>query len=594
MPAGRVLTADLGSSSLKLAEFQVDKSGSLKLLNYIIEDLGLDPNKEQDRTPFLSAALQKGIQKIGAGSANINSCVSGHLVFTRFVKLPPVPQEQLNQMIVFEAQQNVPFPIDEVVWDYQLLGGAAGLDTEALIVAMKGDLVEDLGSLFGAIRLKSGVIDVAPLTLINAFKYNYAEHSDCSLIIDIGAKSSNLIFVDEGQVFCRTVPIAGHLISQNISNEFQEPFAGAEVLKRGKGFVGLGGAYQDPDDAIAARISKIARSIFSRLHAEVTRSVTFYRNQQNGKQPARVYLTGGTAMMPYADLFFKDKLNLPIEFFNPFKNVVVAPSVNQNSLKAEGMALGSMVGLALREVENCPIEVKLVPPSVTLKKQQSQKTPYLVMASFIWIAFFVYVCGTTYFKADKISSEAQQLRRESQEKNQYRAEIDKVKTAYDLAKLKADSVLKMTQQRNFWVDTIDSIHQSVSPGLWITKIDLMYDAEHVEIVPKEDEAKNEEKNPRDRFSARKSANRKSAQVEETKQTLNLAPEGKWLSIRGLYEQSQSPEIVNNFADRLGSTELFDQENVEILQRENPDKDKIALEFYIKAPFAELTRVNLKP
>ncbi|NJK91738.1 MAG: pilus assembly protein PilM [Blastochloris sp.] len=133
-------------------------------------------------------------------------------------------------------------------------------------------------------------------------------------MIDIGAKSTNLVFIEGDKVFCRVIPIGGHMISQNISNEFQEPYVAAELLKKGKGFVGLGGAYADPEDQAAARISKLARSVFSRLHAEISRSISFYRNQQNGMPPKMVLLAGGAAAMPYVDLFFKEKLSLPVEF----------------------------------------------------------------------------------------------------------------------------------------------------------------------------------------------------------------------------------------------------------------------------------------
>ncbi len=92
----------------------------------------------------------------------------------------------------------------------------------------------------------------------------------------MGARSTNLVFVEKNSFWIRNVPIAGNQISQSICNEMQEPFTAAETLKKGKGFVSLGGVYADPDDADAARISKLIRSTLTRLHVDINRSIAFY------------------------------------------------------------------------------------------------------------------------------------------------------------------------------------------------------------------------------------------------------------------------------------------------------------------------------
>ncbi|NJK91737.1 MAG: pilus assembly protein PilM [Blastochloris sp.] len=170
----KLVAIDLGSSTLKLAVFQVAQ-GSLQLLDYDIRELGLDPNKEQDRFPFIADTLQAVLAEKGIKGGTAYCSISGHFVFTRFVKLPPVAADQIDQMVVFEAQQNVPFPINEVVWDYQLLGGAGAKEVEAVIVAVKSDLVEQAYSAFSMHKLELETVDVAPLALVNAYRYNYPD-----------------------------------------------------------------------------------------------------------------------------------------------------------------------------------------------------------------------------------------------------------------------------------------------------------------------------------------------------------------------------------------------------------------------------------
>src|SRR6202040_88941 len=112
--------------------------------------------------------------------------VPGQSVFARFVKLPAVEQEKIERIIAFEAQQNVPFPIDEGVWDYQLIGGGGDEQVQVVLVAIKADLLDEINSAVEQAGLKTNIVDVATMALYNAFRYNYADLGSCSLLIDIG------------------------------------------------------------------------------------------------------------------------------------------------------------------------------------------------------------------------------------------------------------------------------------------------------------------------------------------------------------------------------------------------------------------------
>ena len=173
--------------------------------------------------------------------------------------------------------------------------------------------------------LRTAVVDVATMALYNAFRYNYSELPGCSLLVDIGARTTNLLFVEPQKIFSRSIPIGGSSVTAAIAKEFGEPFAAADFRKKRDGFVSLGGAYAEPSDPEVARVSKLMRSTMTRLHAEVMRSISHYRAQQQGNAPERLFLCGGTATTPYMREFFSEKLQLPVEYFNPLRNVSVAP-----------------------------------------------------------------------------------------------------------------------------------------------------------------------------------------------------------------------------------------------------------------------------
>lgn len=195
------LAVDFGAGSVKLAEFEVDESGGLKLKQYGIEPLGAEGGQEATRAPLILKALQKMLAEKGIKAKDVNVCAPGFQVFSKFVKLPPVESNKVTQIIQYEAQQNVPFPLEEVVWDYQIMGALPSGELEVLLVAIKADVVERLFNVAESSKLRLQLADVSPAALCNAFRYNYGDLEDCTMLLDIGAKTSNLLFFEKGKVF---------------------------------------------------------------------------------------------------------------------------------------------------------------------------------------------------------------------------------------------------------------------------------------------------------------------------------------------------------------------------------------------------------
>src|SRR5579859_6650226 len=274
------LTIDFGAGSLKLAEFEVDESGGLRLKQYAIKPLGAEGSQETAREGVMLKALQELLAEKGIKSKNVNVCAPGFHVFSKFVKLPPVDAGKVTQIIQYEAQQNVPFPLEEVVWDYQILGSTPGGELEVLLVAIKADIVEGLFRVTEAAGLSLQLTDVSPAALCNAFRYNYGELEDCTMLLDIGAKTSNLLFFEKGKVFSRSINLGANSITQDFANESKKKFDAAEQIKIAEGFVSLGGAYEEPDNPYQAAISKIARQFMTKLHIQVNQTLQFYRGQQ--------------------------------------------------------------------------------------------------------------------------------------------------------------------------------------------------------------------------------------------------------------------------------------------------------------------------
>jgi len=458
--------------TIGMADFRSTAQGGLVLQAFNLTEIIADPGAEGTRNSQISIALNEMREGMGFKGGRANYSVPAQAVFTRFVKLPTVGAEKVEQIIQFEAQQNVPFPIDEVVWDYQLVASQSAGQMEVVLVAIKADMLEDLNDTIEESKFDTGVVDVAPMALYNAFRYNYSDMTGCSLLIDVGARTTNLVFVDSGRIFSRSIPIGGTAITQAIAKDLGEPFQVCEGLKKSGGFVGLGGSFQEPDDEQTARIAKVIRNSMTRLHAEIARSISFYRSQQQGAPPVRVFLCGGSVSMPYTREFFAEKLNLPIEFFNPLRNVSVGSGVDAEEAGKSAHVLGELIGLALRNVSACPMELSLEPASVKRTKVMARKAPLFAMAGICAllsvIAWWLYNDAAAKAYEGALQKIEPQVARLSGVETKFNA----LKKDMQKAKDDANPLLSSVSDRDYWVRIIDEVNSQLPlKYVWVTSFE---------------------------------------------------------------------------------------------------------------------------
>jgi type IV pilus assembly protein PilM len=453
------LAVDFGAGSLKLAEFEVNEAGGLRLKQYGLRPLGIEGSQENSREAVIQKALQDLLAEKGIKARNVNVCAPGFHVFSKFVKLPPVDAGKVTQIIQYEAQQNVPFPLEEVVWDYQILGSATGGELEVLLVAIKADIVEGLFRVTEKSGLQQQLADVSPAALCNAFRYNYGDLEDCTMLLDIGAKTSNLLFFEKGKVFSRSINLGANSITQDFTNESKLKFEAAEQIKIKEGFVSLGGAYEEPENPNQAAISKIARQFMTRLHIQVNQTMQFYRGQQGGSAPQRLFLSGGASIMPYTAQFFAEKLNVPVEYFNPLRNVQIDEGIALEDLQRVAHSLGEVVGLGLRNLAHCPVELNLMPDSTLRWQSFSQKKPYLI-ATVMTLAAVVAMMGWIFGKlasvrTDQLEKDKVALAPQQQRSQQFKIVYSDLKKTSN----QVDQVVGWMNDRYYWADVLSELRR---------------------------------------------------------------------------------------------------------------------------------------
>ncbi len=467
-----ILTLNLGMQTVSMAEFEVLPGDGLRLTGFREAEMILDPAADATRPDQLKALVKELRDAISPKSKKpIYACLPSQSVFSRFVQLPGDSAEDVESIIPFEAQQNVPYPIDEVVWDHQLMGQKHGDTWDVGLVAIKADQLDDLVAAIKQGGLQVGAMDLAPMALYNALRYNQPDLTGCTLVIDLGARSTNLVFSEGDRVFCRSIPIAGHTISAAIAKEFEQDLVLAEKLKIEKGQVGLGGAYAEPADPTEARIAKVVRNTMTRLHSEISRSINFYRTNHNGSSPDRILLAGGTAKLTYATDFFAEKLNAPVDFFNPLQNIEVQPGALPEGTVACASGIGELVGLALRSLKNCPVELNLTPPSVVKAMDFRRRIPSFALAALLLILTPALWFG--YFNAKEKSIRARTTALVS-EKNPLEQTAKEIRDGLEKQKnlaAAAEPFLTSVAERTIWPNLIEELATKIpARHIWITKL----------------------------------------------------------------------------------------------------------------------------
>jgi type IV pilus assembly protein PilM len=467
----RILAIDIGATSIKVGEFEYPTRDTRTLVNFAHREYE-EELTESTRSVVVAGLLRQMVVESGFSARRALVCMSGQSAFTRFVKLPPFSEDEkrIRQIVEFEAKQNVPFNMDEVIWDYQLIASPDEEEMDVMFVVIKNEIVEQMTGAVQAVGLEPLLVDVAPAACYNAARANHVGDDECAMVLSIGGRSTNLLFVDRTRFFARTIPIAGHSITQQIAKEFGIGFAEAEELKRRHGFVALGGAYAEPESEVAAAVSKIIRNVMARLHGEINRSISVYRAQQHGNRPTRLYLTGGSSTMTYCDHFFAEKLHLEVVYLNPFQVVGLGPAIDRQRLQEVAHMFSEVIGLGLRYRLPCPIEVTLVPDTIRRQQALRRKKPF-VFASLACLLVILLVAWFTALNRAKLYARAfDGVQQQRQGVESFANKIKTYNSETDQRKNQINAIADLLRQRCRWPNIYNELYRLKPDNLWLHAI----------------------------------------------------------------------------------------------------------------------------
>jgi type IV pilus assembly protein PilM len=334
---------DIGSSAVKLVEL---KAGGKAGAEYQLLNIGLEPLPPEaivDGAIMDSGAVIDAIQRLFAAlrvkTTDVATSVSGNAVIIKKISLPQMSSEELAESIHWEAEQYIPFDIQDVSLDYEVVEGGTGGNMDVLLVAVKKDKISDHTSVITQAGRNPLVVDVDVFALQNAYEMNYGvEPGRVVALLNIGASVMNINVVKGGaSIFNRDIAVGGNQFTDAVQKELNVSFDQAEALKRGGG---------SPDN-----VMPILQAVSDNIAVEVQKTFDFFKATSSEDRVDRILISGGSSRVPGLVELFSDRFEASVDFLNPFNNVTYNPrDFDPDYISEIAPSAAIAVGLAARRV----------------------------------------------------------------------------------------------------------------------------------------------------------------------------------------------------------------------------------------------------
>ena len=345
----RALGLDIGSSSVKLVELEAAGQG-YRLVRFGFALLPAEAIVQGAfmNTGAISTAIRDACVSPRRQARQLSTSVSGHSVIVKKLTLPAQSHEELEATIHWEAEQHIPFDINEVNVDYQVLQeSATDGQMDVILVAAKKELIDGYLGVICDAGLNLSALDVDAFAIGNMYEHNYEPLAESTVaLINIGASVVNISVMNGSvPVFTRDLTTGGNSYTEAIQKDLNLSFEEAERIK-------LGDAPGEESKGIVPReVEDSMRGVSETLLGELLRSLDFYRATASNRPIQKVLLAGGAARSPGLDRMLEEQAGIPVEIANPFERIELPDSIAERERIVEvAPALSVAVGLAMRGV----------------------------------------------------------------------------------------------------------------------------------------------------------------------------------------------------------------------------------------------------
>jgi type IV pilus assembly protein PilM len=390
---------DIGQCALKAVRVETVEGRPTATAFDYVEHPKILSQPDADPDLLIREALEKFLSRNPIKNDEVAVGIPGQSGLARFVKLPPVEEKKIAEIVKFEAKQQIPFPLDEVVWDFQKVAGGEVVDgfameTEVGLFALKRDVISRYIGYFSGSKIEVHTIQMSPLALVNYTTYDLlrkggkvpaepdpdeaaaAEDTPrgkvrCVVVLDIGTEASNLIITDGGKIIWqRPIPLGGNNFTRALTKELKLTFAKAEHLKRN--------AAKSPE---LPQILKALKPVLQDFVGEVQRSLGYFTNTHRNAHVGYMVGLGSAFRLPGLQKYLAEKLSLDVRKPAEFARLQ-GDAVTRDPLFVENLlSFPVAYGLALQAVGEARLTTNLLPAEIRTDRLIRAKKPYGVAAA---------------------------------------------------------------------------------------------------------------------------------------------------------------------------------------------------------------------
>ncbi len=363
---------DVGQCSLKALKLQAAGDDKVELLGFdLIEHEQILSQAEADATEMVRKAVSDFAGRNDLKNCRVIVSVPGQQTLTRFTKMPPVEKKKIPDMVHYEASQQIPFDMDEVVWDYQVFTEGESPEFEVGIFAIRKELIRSYLVQFTDAGIEPAIVQTGPMASYNAARFEVSPAAgEAIVLLDMGALATDLIVMEGNRIWSRPIPIGGNRFTEALVSAFKIPFKKAEKLKRSAA-----------TSKYARQIFQAMRPVFADLVSEVQRSIGYYTSTHRDAHVSRVIGMGNAFNLPGLQKFLQQNLQVEVDKLSGFKRLIEGPIDKQAVFRENLMSLSVCYGLALQGLEMAAVESSLLPIEVRRTLLWQRKRPWFVAAA---------------------------------------------------------------------------------------------------------------------------------------------------------------------------------------------------------------------
>ncbi len=470
--SGKKIGVDAGAALVKIIEL-VKSGGGMALEKWSFMPFRVPKDSPPEALIQVQAkAIDAAINKCECKCRDIVVGVPGNSAFIRNIKLPPVPPSKIDQIVRYEIQQTIPFPIEDIALDYQVLDPDESSEIEVIMVAMKGEAAETFISDIEKAKVKVGVVDSIPLALYNCYRYNeYSNKEDCTAIVELGAASTNILIELNGELrYCRNVNIGGNNITEAIAKEFNIPFQQAERIKIQRGIIFPESQESNANEDLV-RVSRTIIGVLDQLLGEIKLTIGYFRSLTGATAISRAVLAGGSSMLKNVRPLLADRLGVQVEILNPFKKIAVPK--NLIGVKKMAPMFATAVGLSLRSSQDCcQLKISLIPPKI--KEEKSRRGRMALNA--LSLLFVIGILGLFLWRmipeAGERAEEIARLDKEIAKYEEYEEQLRSLKETKALMLGEYNIYSGYPQKAIDVVTPLAVLADSIGSNVWISYVTL--------------------------------------------------------------------------------------------------------------------------